>query len=275
MANRSKVITFASRKGGVGKSTCVALLARYYAEVEGRKVIIIDLDARGGATYLLTHVDLGKEDLSISEVIQVASNQGNFQDVFNQAVIDTGLSKNKNWVDNGGRLFLLPSKPNLDTVLASTHHSLLGSVIRNISLPDDVLILIDPGSNSDSVLSGVSAADVVFLPLLMSQLDVKPVFETLRTILRAQRESENNKPILGGFIFNQPRPTKWTEEYIKQYSLVLEEYRNDSGMRCASEDIFLFLNDSSLLARNAQLELPFRKDFYTFTKKLADIVHQV
>jgi len=237
MANRSKVITFASRKGGVGKSTCVTLLARYYAEVEGRKVIIIDLDARGGATYLLTHVDLGKEDLSISEVIQVASNQGNFQDVFNQAVIDTGLSKNKNWVDNGGRLFLLPSKPNLDTVLASTHHSLLGSVIRNISLPDDVLILIDPGSNSDSVLSGVSAADVVFLPLLMSQLDVKPVFETLRTILRAQRESENNKPILGGFIFNQPRPTKWTEEYIKQYSLVLEEYRNDSGMRCASEDI--------------------------------------
>jgi len=105
MANRSKVITLTSRKGGVGKTACTGLLARYFVEVEGKNVVVIDLDARGGVTSLLTDVSLGEEDLSISEVIQTAGNQSNFQDVFNQSIFDTGLSKNKNWVDNGGKAF--------------------------------------------------------------------------------------------------------------------------------------------------------------------------
>lgn len=274
MSKKAKVITFASRKGGVGKSTCTMLLARYFTEVEGKKVIVIDLDARAGATYLLTHADLDEESLSISEVIQAAGNQSDFRQVFNEAVLDTGLSKNKNWADNGGRLFLLPAKPNLDIVLANHHHSLLGAIIHKIPLPDDLLIFIDPGSNSDSVTTAVSAADVVFVPLITSQLDVPPVFETLRTILGVQRERENKKPPMGGFIINQPTDAQWVKEYIKQYTLVLGEFRNESSLRCVSDDFFFYLKGSSLIQRGAYLEWPLRKDYYTFSKQLADIIKQ-
>jgi len=275
MANRSKVITLTSRKGGVGKTACTGLLARYFVEVEGKNVVVIDLDARGGVTSLLTDVSLGEEDLSISEVIQAAGNQSNFQDVFNQSIFDTGLSKNKNWVDNGGKLFLLPSKMNLDTVLANNHFSLLGKVIREIHLPDDVMILIDTGSSSDSVLAGVGAADAVFVPLITSRQDIPPVFETLRTIIGMQREREHKKPAMGGFIINHTGDTQWQKEYIKQYMITLEEYRKEANLRCVSDDLFFYLQASKLIMRGAYLEWTLRKDFYTFAKKLADIVHQV
>jgi MinD-like ATPase involved in chromosome partitioning or flagellar assembly len=275
MSNNAKIITFTSRKGGVGKTACTGLMARYYAEVEGKNVVVIDLDARGGVTSLLTDVNLGGDDLSISEVIQAAGSQSNFQDIFNQAIFDTGLSKNQNWRDNGGRVFLLPSKLNLDTVLANNHFSLLRSVIREIPIPDDMLVLIDTGSSSESVLAGVGAADVVFVPLIMSRQDIPPVFETLRTIILMQREREHNRPAMGGFIINQPGDTQWEEEYIKQYTVTLDEYRKESNLRCASEDLFFFLQASRLIRRGAYLEWTLRKDFYLFAKALADIVRQV
>jgi len=269
-----KVITFTSRKGGVGKTACTGMLARYFAEVEGKNVVVIDLDARGGVTSLFTDVVLGVEDLSISEVIMAASNNDNYQDIFNKAIIDTGLNKNKNWVDNGGRLFLLPSKPNLDKVLANAHYSLLGAVIREIPLPDNVLILIDTGSSSDSVLAGVGASDVVFVPLIMSKQDILPVFETLRTIQIMQRKSETDKPVMGGFIINQPGDTQWEAEYVNTYRITLDEYRKESNLRCVSEDQFFFLKTSRVIRSGAFLEWPLRKDFYTFAKMLAGTIHK-
>jgi len=274
MSVGTKVITLTSRKGGVGKTACTGLMARYFTEVEGKNVVVIDLDARGGVTSLFTDVVLGEEDLSISEVILAASNNENFQDIFNKSIFDTGLNKNKNWVDNGGRLFLLPSKPNLDKVLANAHYSLLGAIIRNIRLPDNVLILIDTGSSSDSVLAGVGAADVVFVPLIMSKQDILPVFETLRTIQIMQRKSENNAPAMGGFIINQPGETQWEAEYVNTYRQTLDEYRKESNLRCVSEDQFFFLKTSRLIRSGAYLDWGLRKDFYTFAKMLADIVHK-
>jgi CO dehydrogenase nickel-insertion accessory protein CooC1 len=36
---RAKIITITSRKGGVGKTAITSLLARYFTEVEGKKVL--------------------------------------------------------------------------------------------------------------------------------------------------------------------------------------------------------------------------------------------
>ena len=275
MSNRAKVISFASRKGGVGKTVCTGLMARYFTEVEGKNVIVIDLDGRGGVTSLLANVNTGKEDLSISEVIQTAGNQRNFQDVFRQSIFDTGLSKNKNWSDNGGKLFLLPSKPNLETVLSNNHSSLLEVVIRNTPLPDDVLILIDTGSSQDSVLASIRAADIVFVPLIMSRQDNLPLFSTLSIINVLQKQRGDSSPVMGGLIINQPGDTQREEEYINTYRLTLDEYIIESNLRCVSEDQFFFLTTSGLIRSGAYLEQALQKDFYALAKKLAKIVHQV
>lgn len=275
MSNRAKVISFASRKGGVGKTVCTGLMARYFTEVEGKNVVVIDLGGRGGVTSLLANVSAGKEGLSISEVIQTAGNQRNFQDVFRQSIFDTGLSKNKYWSDNGGKLFLLPSKPNLETVLANNHSSLLEVIIRNTPLPNDMLILIDTGSSQNSVLAGIRAADIVFVPLIVSRQDSLPLFYTLRIINVLQKQRGDSSPVMGGMIINQPGDTPREKEYVNAYRLTLDEYRKESNLRCVSEDQFFFLKTSGAIRNCAFLERALQKDFYTLGKKLAKIVHQV
>ena len=274
MSNRAKVISFASRKGGVGKTVCTGLMARYFTEVEGKNVVVIDLDGRGGVTSLLANVSAGKEGLSISEVIQAAGNQRNFQDVFRQSIFDTGLSKNKYWSDNRGQLFLLPSKPNLETVLSNNHSSLLEVIIRNTPLPSDMLILIDTGSSQNSVLAGICAADIVFVPLIVSRQDSRPLFYTLSTINVLQKQRGDSSPVMGGLIINQSGDTPREKEYIDAYRLTLDEYRKESNLRCVSEDQFFFLKTSRVIRSGAFLEWPLRKDFYTFAKMLAGTIHK-
>jgi len=273
VSNRTKVVTLSSRKGGVGKTTCTGILARYFSEVEGKNVVVIDLDPLGGISSLLG-VKAGEDDLSISEVIQIAGDQTNFQDAFRQAIFDTGLSNSKDWLNNGGKLFLLPSKFNLDTVLANNHFSLLGMVIRETPLPDNVLILIDTGTSSESIRSGIYAADVVFVPLIMSRLDIPPLFEMLKFINLTQRQRENNNPAIGGFIINCLDDTQREEEYVKQYVLTLEEYLTESKLSCVSDDLFFFLKTLPEVRWSTYFSGSLRKEFKLFSKKLADNVHQ-
>ena len=47
------VITIASMKGGVGKTTIAAMVARYISDKRGSTVVVIDLDPQRGATIIL------------------------------------------------------------------------------------------------------------------------------------------------------------------------------------------------------------------------------
>ena len=46
------ITTFASLKGGTGKTTITGLLANYCSQILKKRVIIIDIDPQGGCTTL-------------------------------------------------------------------------------------------------------------------------------------------------------------------------------------------------------------------------------
>ncbi len=273
MTDRAKIVTITSRKGGVGKTVSTSLLARYFAEVEGKKVVVIDFDGRGGITSVLHNKTIQDQELSISEILITAFEQGDVRDVFRHALIDTGLTKSKHWQDNGGTLYLLPAKPSLDNILVGKNSSLLRIALHNLGLSDDYIVLVDTGSDSNSVLIGVGAADVVFLPLKFSRQDVHPAVETLRTIIMEQKG--NGTAALGGLIVNQAGNAKWEQEYINKYAQLFENFKKKTGLASSSDDLFIHLNHSRLVQRGAYLDWSFRETFYETAKKMAEAVHAV
>lgn len=171
MEKRAKIITITSRKGGVGKTAVTSLLARYFTEVEGKKVLVVDFDGRGGISSLLSGKPIKTDDLSIVELLMVTDQEQNVQDAFEQAVVETGIEKSENWTDNGGTLYLLPAKPALDNVIPDKDPRLLKDLLHDLDLSDDYVVLIDTGPESSCVMMGVAAADVVFIPLILSRQD--------------------------------------------------------------------------------------------------------
>lgn len=270
---RAKIVTVTSRKGGVGKTVITSLLARFFTEVEGKKVLVVDFDARGGISSLLYNKPINNDTISIAEMLLVADRQDNIQDAYDQTVVETGLEKSKNWEDNGGSLYLLPSKPALDNVLSEKDPSLLKTLLHDLNLTDEYVILVDTGSDSNCVVMGTGAADVVFLPLHLSRQDVHPTVETLRTIFMKQKE--NGNAVLGGLVVNQTGETKWEQNYIDKYIQLLERFQSKSKLLSATDSLFIKLSQSRIIRKGVFLDWPFREDFLKTAQAMAAAVNAV
>ncbi len=125
VSKTAKIITIASRKGGVGKTAITSLLARYLTEIEGKKAVVVDLDDRGDVASLLNKDKLSNGRASIAELLLVAEQEDSVQDAYDQVVVFADLDKSKNRNNSGGRLYLIPTKPAQDSILPETNPSLL------------------------------------------------------------------------------------------------------------------------------------------------------
>lgn len=273
MTNRAKIITVTSMKGGVGKTVIASLLARYYTEMEGKKVLVVDFDPRAGITSLLYNKPINTNDMTIAELMRVAFEQGNILDVYYQSVRETGLEKNKHWKDNGGKLLLLPSKPALESVLRDKDTTLLKYMLHNLELTDEYVILVDTGSDSNCVLLGTCAADVVFLPMIYSKQDVHPAVETLRTIILEQRE--NGHAVLGGLVINQGSGAKWEQEYHDNYVQLFDRFKEKVDLKIASDNLFIHLDVSRTIKRGTFMDWAIRDDYLAAAQQMAAAVQAV
>ncbi len=100
--NRAKIITILSRKGGAGKTAITSLMARYFAEIEAKDVLIIDFDGRGGLTSLFHHEPVTNTSSSIVELILQANQRLNINDLFFQSVLQIENSITSKWKKNRG-----------------------------------------------------------------------------------------------------------------------------------------------------------------------------
>ena len=203
--NRAKVVTITSRKGGAGKTAITSLLARYLVEIERKKVLVVDFDGRGGITSLFNHKPVTATTPSIAELLLQANQQLNMADLISQAVIPIENNDTLKWRKNGGRLYLIPSKPSLDAVLIGKDSILLKSVLRNLRLSNEWIILIDSGPDSKNIKMSLVAAGLVFVPIILGKQDVHPTIETIHSIIDEQRNI--GKPIFGGLIINRSGQT--------------------------------------------------------------------
>lgn len=271
MSSAAKIITFTSRKGGVGKTVCTTLLARYYAEVEDKQVIVVDFDASCGITSIFYDQPLGEEDLSIVELLQLNEDNQDVQDAFAEALIETGMEESSHWESSGGKIYLLPSKETLDQVIVQASPYALREVLTRLDLPDNFIFLVDTGPEYKNVLMGVCAADVVFLPMMFSKQDVYPAVDTLRIVIEEQLK--NGKAVLGGLIINDFGDTQWEKEYADNFLKVFINLRDNIGLVTSTDNIYVKLKRSKVIKRGKHLDWSFRDEFKIAAHMMADAVH--
>ena len=271
--NRAKIITILSRKGGAGKTAITSLMARYFAEIEAKDVLIIDFDGRGGLTSLFHHEPVTNTSSSIVELILQANQRLNINDLFFQSVLQIENSITSKWKKNRGRLFLLPSKPLLDDALIGINPRLLKTVLRHLRLTNECIILIDSGPDSKNIEMGIIAADVVFVPMIIGKQDVHPTVETIRSIINEQEI--NHTPIFGGLIINRANQTQWEDSYVSSYQDLFTMLKKDSGLLTTNQDIFFELKTSRIIQRGKHLSWAWRNDYLKTAKEIATVIHNL
>lgn len=267
---RAKIVTITSRKGGAGKTAITSILARYLTEIEGKQVMVVDFDGRGGITSLLHHDPVTVNTPSIVEVLMEANQGRDLTDIFSQAAIQINTKNNLNWEDNGGSLYLLPSKPVLDEILPGRKQGLLRMALHNLNLPEECIILIDSGPDDKNNIMSIAAADLVLLPMILSRQDVHPTVETIKSIFSEQKRSGN--AVLGALIINQAGKTHWEESYITNYQKFLDRFRNKSGLLSIKEDWFICLKQSRIIQRGKHLNWSWRDDIFESARQMAVVI---
>lgn len=269
---RAKIITITSRKGGAGKTAITSILARYLTEIEGKQVLVVDFDGRGGITSLFHHDPITAATPSIVELLLEAAQQRDLTEIFSQAAIQINTNSSLNWEDNGGALYLLPSKPILDDFLTQRNSTLLKTALNNLNLPQECIIFIDSGPDHQNITMSIAASDIVFVPMVLSKQDVHPTVETLRYIHREQKNSGN--AVLGALIVNRVGDTQWEESYITNYQKLLDRFRNKSGILSIKEDWFIRLKQSRIIQRGKHLNWSWREDILESARQIAEVIHE-
>lgn len=261
-------IAIASMKGGVGKTAITQILARYFVEIEGRKVLVVDFDGRGGLTSVLYHHAITIDSKSVVEFLQVASLGSNPEETFQDARIKLDVINKFKWEDNGGALYLLPCKPFLDDLLPLVDSSLLGSAFDSISIKNDFIIIIDSGPDHLNVSMSAASSDIIFQPLIFSRQDVHPAVETLRAILIEQRTT--GKPYFGGFLINKAGDTQWENRYLERYRGIVKDFRSKYGLICPEEDLLIPFKHSRIIQRGNHISWSWNDDILKSVKQMAE-----
>ncbi|MEK8095135.1 ParA family protein [Methylocystis sp. IM3] len=182
--SRMKTIVINNQKGGVGKTTLAVHLAWYLAE-NGRRVVIVDLDAQGNATDTLAR---HAGNASAAELFRPSARIGASAGL-TLAPADTSLTD----VDRGDASTILTLRQNL---LAAGEHF-------------DACVIDTPPSLGLRSVAALVAATHVVSPIYLEDYSVKGVKGLLQTFLGVQqRYGRSDATFLGLLpsLFNTKSP---------------------------------------------------------------------
>jgi chromosome partitioning protein len=182
MAAMSRTIAVANQKGGVAKTTTVASLGSALAE-QGRKVLLVDLDAQSCLTFSLG-LDPEAVELSVHDVLL-----GRVGASMAIQPTEDGVDLLPATIDLAGTEAALLSRPGREFVLRTA--------LEEVSAAYEVVLLDCSPSLGVLTLNALTAADEVIIPLQCEMLSHRGVGQLLDTIHDVQRILNPKLRVLG------------------------------------------------------------------------------
>ena len=198
----SKIIAFANHKGGVSKTTSVANIGAILSQ-EGKKVLLIDLDAQANLTYYYLKERPGET-------------------IYEALVNETPLPV----VQIGKRLSLVPSSLDmvgLDTKIADNidRAELLQILLEPIREQYDYILIDCPPSLGITTLNALVAATDLYIPLTAEAIPARGLKMLIDAMERVKRR-KNPTIELSGIII-----TRWGGRNLNR--LIEESLRKNFG----------------------------------------------
>lgn len=232
-----KIIAISNQKGGVCKTTSTFNIAAGLA-IEGKKVLVVDLDPQGNLTTAMGFMSEEMENTTADLMNILIKNNP----IEKQAVCDC--------IVKAGNIYLLPTNISLSvvdlTIVQATAREYIVHRILSLIRDDFDYILIDSGPSLSMLpINALTAADSVLVPIGAQFLESMG-FNLLRnTISMVQNLTNPNLKIEGVFL------TKYDGKL-----LLAKQVLNSVNDICLNEGINLFSTQisSSTNAATASLK---------------------
>lgn len=200
------IYSICNQKGGVGKTQTAVSLGIGLAR-EGKRVLLVDVDAQGSLTASLGYQQPDQMEVTLATIM-------------GSIIADSPLSAGVGILHNAEGVDLLPANIELSGVevtLVNTmsRETILRQYLQTVRDSYDVILLDCCPSLGMLTINALAAADRVLIPVQAQYLSIKGLEQLMRTIAKVRRQINPGLSIGGILVTMADMRTNYTRDIIE------------------------------------------------------------
>jgi chromosome partitioning protein len=206
MRKTAKITAICNQKGGVGKTVTAVNLGIGLAR-EGKKVLLVDMDAQGSLTASLGYQRPDQMENTLATIL-------------GRIILDEPVSPGEGILHQAEAVDLLPANielSGLEVTLVNTmsRETILREYLNSVRDQYDVILLDCCPSLGMLTINALAAADQVLIPMQAHYLSIKGLEQLIRTISNVKRKINPGLEIAGILITMADLRTTYSREIIE------------------------------------------------------------
>ena len=202
----AKITAICNQKGGVSKTVTAVNLGIGLAR-EGKKVLLVDMDAQGSLTASLGYQRPDQMENTLATIL-------------GRIILDEPVSPGEGILHQAEAVDLLPANielSGLEVTLVNTmsRETILRDYLNSVRDQYDVILLDCCPSLGMLTINALAAADQVLIPMQAHYLSIKGLEQLIRTISNVKRKINPGLEIAGILITMADLRTTYSREIIE------------------------------------------------------------